>query len=170
MCSSDLNLPCWSLYYNWSVLSCRANWLLFPILWYVSLYYCLLAYRCLSLIHISQEWIPPDAYIDAWLDTIFTAGVDKIADNVSFAVTPLYSFQAVWAYVTLPQSEAAFMGGCEYGELAACDFSCWDPLVGSQLGGVDNVVIFNGTDTVIALSVACLLYTSNQCYFSCSFL
>ena len=37
-----------------------------------------------------------DAYIDARLDTILTAGVDKVADNVSFAITPFYSFQAVW--------------------------------------------------------------------------
>ena len=46
------------------------------------------------------------------------------------------------------------MGGCEYGEFAACGFSCWDPIGRYSPGGAGNVVIFNGTDTVIALSVA----------------
>ena len=54
----------------------------------------------------------------------------------------------------MPQSEAAFMGGCEYGEFAACGFSCLNPLVSIQLGRIKYIIIFNGADTVVALSVA----------------
>ena len=46
------------------------------------------------------------------------------------------------------------MRGCEYGEFAACGFSCLNPLVSIQLGRIKYIIIFNGADTVIALSVA----------------
>ena len=50
------------------------------------------------------------AIIDARLDTILTAGVDKVADNVSFAITPFYSFQYLWfpkTYDFFPASDTA---------------------------------------------------------------
>lgn len=58
----------------------------------------------------AQQGVPSDTDIDARLQTIFAAGVDEVADNVSFPVSPFHGFQAIRVDVALPESETCFVG------------------------------------------------------------
>ena len=102
----------------------------------------------------TQQRIPTDTYITARLKAVFMAGIYKIANYISFAVFPLDSFQAIRIDITLPKSESGFVGGCEYGKFASGSFGCLYPLISIEFGWIKNVIIFNGGDAVIALSVA----------------
>ena len=102
----------------------------------------------------AQQGVPSDTDIDARLQTIFAAGVDEVADNVSFPVSPFHGFQAIRVDVALPESETCFVGSSQYGKFASGSFGGLYPLVSVQFGRVEDVVIFDGIDTVVALSVA----------------
>ena len=78
----------------------------------------------------AYQGIPPDTYVNARLNTVFAAGIDEIADYISFSVSPFHSFQAVGVDIALPESESGFMGGCQYGKLASGSFCGFYPLVG----------------------------------------
>ena len=102
----------------------------------------------------AQQGVPSDTDIDTRLQTIFAAGVDEVTDNVSFPVSPFHGFQAIRVDVALPKSETCFVGGGQYGKFASGSFGGLYPLVSVQFGRVEDVVIFDGIDTVVALSVA----------------
>ena len=101
----------------------------------------------------AQQRVPADAHIDARPDAVFAAGVDKVAHDVSLAVAPFHGLQAIGIHVALPQAEARLMGGGQHGKLGTCRLGGFYPLVGVQLGGVEDVVVFYRVDAVVPLPV-----------------
>lgn len=101
----------------------------------------------------AQQGVPSDTYVDARLQAVLAAGVYKIAYDVAFAIAPFYCFQAIWVYIALPESETCFVCGCKDGKFGSGCFGCLYPLVGVQLVGMEDVVIFNWIDAVVSLTV-----------------
>lgn len=101
----------------------------------------------------AQQGVPSDTNVDARLQAVLAAGVYKIAYDVAFAIAPFYCFQAIWVYIALPESETCFVCGCKDGKFGSGCFGCLYPLVGVQLVGMEDVVIFNWIDAVVSLTV-----------------
>ena len=101
----------------------------------------------------AQQGVPADADVDARLQAVLAAGVHEVAHDVAFSVAPFHGLQAVGVHVALPQSEARLVGGGQDGKLGAGRLGRLNPLVGVEVVGMEDVVVFNRVDTVVALSV-----------------
>ena len=89
-------------------------------------------------VRVARVVAVPGREIDAEAEAGLVRGVGGHADEVAFAVEPRAVFDAVVGLLGGPEGEAVVVLGDEHGVFCACGFGGFHPLVGIDVGGVED--------------------------------